>query len=323
MEGTGRRDDPIRGQFGGISARAGDGLRESAQAVGDGLRESAQAARDVAITDRAVAPSAESGGAITELGAPGEMRTVDIDLVELEADEQRESAPRAVPDRTAPSVDDVLEVISYDRHAQRRLYDAATRVVDVVLAAALLVFALPVIAVLAILVKLDSRGPAVFRQTRVGKDAQLFTFYKFRTMYVDARERFPELYAYEYEQHELETMFFKLASDPRCTRVGRWLRRTSLDELPNVLNVLKGDMGIVGPRPEIPQMLPHYKPEQLAKFTVKPGLTGLAQISGRNLLTFQETIERDLEYVAKRSTRLDLYVLVRTPIVVVQMIGAL
>ncbi len=308
----GRRDDPIRGQFGGISASAEDGLRKGTQAVGD-----------VAITDRAVAPSGELGGSITKLGAPDGLLAVDIDLVELEADERREASTKPAPGRSAPSVDDVLEVISYDRRARRRLYEGASRVVDVVLAAALLVFSLPVIVLLATLVKLDSKGPAIFRQTRVGKDAQVFTFYKFRTMYVDARERFPHLYAYEYEQHELESMYFKLASDPRCTRVGRWLRRTSLDELPNVLNVLKGDMGVVGPRPEIPQMLPHYRPEQLAKFSVKPGLTGLAQISGRNLLTFQETIDRDLEYVAKRSTRLDLYILARTPIVVVQMIGAL
>ena len=191
------------------------------------------------------------------------------------------------------------------------------------LAPVLLVLALPFIALLAVIVKLDSRGPVIFRQTRVGTNGRLFTFYKFRTMHVDARERFPELYAYDYSPEEAETMFFKLATDPRCTRVGRLLRRTSLDELPNVWNVIMGDMSLVGPRPEIPEMLPHYRRDQLAKFTVKPGLTGQAQISGRNLLTFQETIRHDLDYLEKRSVRFDLQVLARTPVVVVQMIGAL
>jgi len=193
----------------------------------------------------------------------------------------------------------------------------------VLLGPPLLLVALPVIALIALVVKLDSRGPAIFRQTRVGENGRLFTFYKFRTMYADARERFPDLYAYDYSSEETETMFFKLASDPRCTRVGRWLRRTSLDELPNVLNVLMGDMSLVGPRPEIPDMLPYYEVEQLRKFVVKPGMTGIAQISGRNLLTFQETIRHDLEYVDGRSLRADLSVLARTPIVVFQMIGAL
>ena len=246
---------------------------------------------------------------------------VDIDLVALEA-EERERAHLARSPRPL-SVEEALDHVRRHPSRPRPVYDSAKRAIDIVLAPVLLVLALPFIAVLAVVVKLDSRGPVIFRQTRVGKNGRLFTFYKFRTMYVDARRRFPELYAYDYSPEEAETMFFKLATDPRCTRVGRLLRRTSLDELPNVWNVIAGDMSLVGPRPEIPEMLPHYRREQLAKFTVKPGLTGQAQISGRNLLTFQETIRHDLEYLENRSVRFDLQVLVRTPVVVVQMIGAL
>lgn len=187
----------------------------------------------------------------------------------------------------------------------------------------MLLVTLPVIAALAVVIRLDSGGPVFFRQERVGRGGGTFTFYKFRTMYADARDRFPELYRYAYDDDELRSMYFKLPYDPRLTRVGRRLRRTSLDELPNLINVLRGDMSLVGPRPEIPEMLPHYLPHQLAKFAVKPGLTGLAQVSGRNILRFQETIGRDLDYVARRSFWRDLWILVKTPVVVILMIGAL
>jgi lipopolysaccharide/colanic/teichoic acid biosynthesis glycosyltransferase len=247
----------------------------------------------------------------------------DIDLVGIEAEESRPTGEPVV--LTTVAVDDLpeVEVVTIPEVPARRAYLACKRAVDLLVAPVLIVIALPVLALLMLIVKLDSKGPAIFRQTRVGRNGKPFTFYKFRTMYADARERFPELYAYVYSRSETETMFFKLASDPRCTRVGRRLRRTSLDELPNLLNVIKGDMTLVGPRPEIPEMLRHYLPEQLVKFAVTPGLTGLAQISGRNLLTFQETTTRDIEYVQRRSLRFDLSILVRTPLVVVQMIGAL
>ena len=114
-----------------------------------------------------------------------------------------------------------------------------------------------------------------------------------------AAQRFPHLYAYDYSDDELPTLYFKLADDPRLTRFGRHLRRTSLDELPNFINMLKGEMTLVGPRPEIPQMVRYYQPDQLAKFSVHPGLTGLAQMSGRNILRFEQTIALDLEYVGR------------------------
>ncbi|MEZ5143108.1 MAG: sugar transferase [Acidimicrobiales bacterium] len=197
------------------------------------------------------------------------------------------------------------------------------RTLDVVVSLVVLALSSPLFLLLAIVIVLDSRGPAVFDQLRVGRDGKLFRFYKFRTMYVDARERFPELYDYDHSDEDLDTLYFKFAEDPRLTRVGAHLRRTSLDELPNFINVLKGDISLVGPRPEIPEMIPCYQPEQLLKFATKPGVTGLAQISGRNILRFKETTEHDLEYVRRRSLRFDLQILCRTPGVVVRMIGAL
>jgi lipopolysaccharide/colanic/teichoic acid biosynthesis glycosyltransferase len=191
-------------------------------------------------------------------------------------------------------------------------YYLVKRALDIVISLLALLLALPVMLALAALIRLNSPGPALFRQCRVGKDGRLFTFYKFRTMWVDARERFPELYAYRYSEHEIGTMYFKQPDDPRLTSFGRWLRTTSLDELPNFVNVLFGQMTLVGPRPEIPQMLPYYGEAQLMKFAVTPGLTGLAQISGRAVLRFQETIAADLEYCRRRSLRFDLWIFVMT-----------
>lgn len=206
---------------------------------------------------------------------------------------------------------------------QSKAYAIAQRAIDLVVSVILLVLTLPIVLFLTVLIRLDSRGPAVFRQRRLGRDGKLFVFYKFRTMYVDARERFPDLYSYEYTPDEIESMRFKLPYDPRNTRVGRWLRRTSLDELPNLLNVLKGDMSLVGPRPEIPEMLQYYRWDQLPKFEVRPGVTGLAQVSGRNILRFQETIDADLRYVATRSLGQDIRILFRTVWAVIMRVGAL
>ena len=165
---------------------------------------------------------------------------------------------------------------------------------------------------IAAIVKLDSPGPAVFRQWRVGRDGRLFRFAKFRTLYVDAAARWPELYAYRYDPDELAALHFKMKNDPRVTRVGRWLRKSTLDELPNFWNVLTGDVALVGPRPEIPEMLPYYDDEGLKKFSVRPGVTGLAQVKGRGDLSFRDTVAFDVEYVHRRSFALDARILVQT-----------
>lgn len=203
-----------------------------------------------------------------------------------------------------------------------RGYAFAKRAFDILGALALLIVAAPVMLVLAILIRIDSPGPALFRQTRVTRGGRTFRFYKFRTMYVDAKERFPELYAYRFSDSDFESSYYKLADDPRNTRVGRWLRRTTLDELPNLFNVVTGDLSLVGPRPELPELVLHYRPEELACFFTKAGLTGLAQVAGRSLLTVRERLTLDLRYVAHQTLLLDLRILWRTLVVVVTGRGA-
>jgi lipopolysaccharide/colanic/teichoic acid biosynthesis glycosyltransferase len=190
------------------------------------------------------------------------------------------------------------------------------------LGVAVLAISLPIVVVLAILIRLDSPGPILFRQVRLGHQGRPFSFYKFRTMWVDARERYPELYAYRYSDDEIRTMYFKVLSDPRLTSMGTWLRKTSLDEIPNLVNVLSGHMSLVGPRPELPEMLRYYSDEQLVKFAVKPGVTGLAQVSGRAVLRFQETIVTDVAYCKHRTLWLDVAILLRTVKVVIERAGA-
>ena len=200
--------------------------------------------------------------------------------------------------------------------------DALRRIADVTLSLLLLIVFSPVMLVIALVIRLDSPGPAIYRQDRVARGGGTFRFAKFRTMYVDSRERFPELFAFKYTTAEIRSMKYKLADDPRLTRMGRWMRRASFDELPNLFCVLRGDLTLVGPRPELPQYVDYYEPHQLAKFSVKPGLTGLAQTCGRDTLTVQETIAADLDYVRRRSLALDARIFARTVWLVIAQRGA-
>jgi lipopolysaccharide/colanic/teichoic acid biosynthesis glycosyltransferase len=186
------------------------------------------------------------------------------------------------------------------------------RAFEVSVASAVLILSSPIMLVVAIIIRIDSKGPAIFHHKRVGKDGRLFTFYKFRTLRADARQVFPELYAYEYSSAEIENLQFKSENDPRVTRVGRWLRRITVDELPNFCNILTGDVTLVGPRAELPEMVRYHAPEHMVKFTVKPGITGLAQISGRGRLKFNETNAYDAEYVRTRTFWLDCKILFLT-----------
>jgi lipopolysaccharide/colanic/teichoic acid biosynthesis glycosyltransferase len=174
----------------------------------------------------------------------------------------------------------------------------------------------PLLALIALAVRLDSPGPALFRQTRVGRGGRPFTFWKFRGMYVDARERFPELYDYSYSQEEIQTLRFHPNQDPRVTRVGRFVRRTSLDELPNLINVVLGDMSLVGPRPEIPELLPYYGEAASEILSVRPGITSLAKLVGRDNISFEETLELDRRYIRERSLALDFQLLYGTAVMV-------
>lgn len=180
----------------------------------------------------------------------------------------------------------------------------------------------PLILLIAFWIKTDSPGRIIFSQTRIGKHRKEFTFYKFRTMWEHADKMFPELYKYEYTEREIGRMKFKILNDPRITKAGSYIRMTSLDELPNLINVIKGDINLIGPRPEIPEMIKYYKPSQMKKFSVKPGITGLAQINGRGFLTFQKTLGYDLLYIKRKNICLDFYIFWRTLGVVIKSIGA-
>jgi lipopolysaccharide/colanic/teichoic acid biosynthesis glycosyltransferase len=173
-----------------------------------------------------------------------------------------------------------------------------SRVLDVVLAAALLVVAAPLLALAALAIRLESRGPVFYRQLRVGRDGQPFELWKLRTMVPGAESMGAGIYVLE--------------GDARITRIGRMLRRFSLDELPNLVNVLRGEMAIVGPRPTVQEQVDRYTDRQRRRLEVKPGITGWAQINGRTSLSWPERIELDVWYVEHRSMRLDLRILART-----------
>ncbi|MGI8754673.1 MAG: sugar transferase [Acidimicrobiales bacterium] len=189
---------------------------------------------------------------------------------------------------------------------------------DRVLAAFTLIVTAPAMLVIAVVIRLADRGPALFRQTRVGLDGRHFTIVKFRTMVQDAEERLSAV------QHlnEHDGLLFKIRDDPRITPVGRFLRRWSLDELPQMANVLAGQMSIVGPRPPLPSEVERYDARVRRRLRVKPGLTGLWQVSGRSELSWDEGIRLDLEYIEQWSLLLDLVVLVRTARAVVHRAGA-
>ena len=184
-------------------------------------------------------------------------------------------------------------------------------------AALLLVFALPM-AVLGILIALTSKGPILFKQERGGRHGRRFVMYKFRTMTADAERRQPELAS----RNEMSGPVFKIADDPRVTPVGRWLRRTSLDELPQLINILRGDMSLVGPRPLPLSETAQIKGPLRRRFSMKPGITGLWQCSGRSNVDFAEWMRLDLEYVDRWSLRGDLSILAKTIVAVLSGRGA-
>jgi lipopolysaccharide/colanic/teichoic acid biosynthesis glycosyltransferase len=191
--------------------------------------------------------------------------------------------------------------------------DRWRRALDVTVAATGLVLTAPVLALAALALYVESPGPVLFRQPRMGRHGRPFELLKLRGMWHDARERFPELYDYRRQEVRRDaTYFFHQQEDPRITPVGRFLRRYSIDELPNLVNVLRGDMALVGPRPEIPELAYLYGDSLPRLLSVLPGVTGLAKASGRDTLSFAETLELELRYVERRSLALDLRILGRT-----------
>ena len=274
---------------------------------------------------------------------------------------QRSSAPAGDPERVhrstaaTPGVArHTLIAIEVDSSAPRDhpLAAGAYRAFEFLVSLLALILSLPLILLQVIIIKLDTPGPALFFQTRYGRSKVMrgadlvgqtdivsasgqfepdrlywvpttFRFVKFRTMYVDARERYPDLYHWEFKSHEeFRAAFYKLDDDPRVTPAGRWLRRLTVDELPNLWSVVCGHIGLVGPRPEGPMFLPYYSAQEMQKFTVRPGITGLAVIKGRGTLSIGGQIDWDLAYVRQRSVALDLKTIFVTAWLVVTRRGA-
>jgi len=214
----------------------------------------------------------------------------------------------AAPDRTGG------RPVAVRRDAARRGHGA--RLLDLVLAAAALLLSAPLLLLVALVVWVTSPGPVLFRQVRVGRDEKPFLMYKFRTMYEGCDDRAHR----EYVRRSLlgsappvgAAGLHKIVDDPRVTRLGRWLRCSSLDELPQLLNVVRGDMALVGPRPVLPWEAVLFRPEHRDRFLVLPGMTGLWQVSGRSRLSMLQALDLDVEYVRTRCLMLDLRILLRT-----------
>jgi exopolysaccharide biosynthesis polyprenyl glycosylphosphotransferase len=184
----------------------------------------------------------------------------------------------------------------------------AKRVTDLVLTGVGLLAISPLLGAIALAIKITDRGPVIFRQVRVGIDGREFTMLKFRSMVVDAEQRLAEITT----QNEGAGPLFKMERDPRVTRIGRILRRFSLDELPQLFNVMAGSMSLVGPRPALQSEVDSYESHVRRRLKVLPGLTGLWQVSGRSLLTWEQTVRLDLGYVENWSIGLDLRILIKT-----------
>jgi lipopolysaccharide/colanic/teichoic acid biosynthesis glycosyltransferase len=206
---------------------------------------------------------------------------------------------------------------------------AVRRTADILVSGTTLLLTSPILIAVAIAIRLDSRGPAIFRQKRIGRGERQFTLLKFRSMRADANPKLHRDYVTALihnsspngsngangaaPENGSEGGLYKLAVDDRITGVGRFIRKWSLDELPQLFNVLSGDMTLVGPRPVIPYEVAEYPLWYRTRFSVKPGLTGLWQVSGRNRRTYEEMVRLDIEYAQRRSLKLDLSILLRTP----------
>lgn len=217
--------------------------------------------------------------------------------------------------RMEPMADTPLLAVSFTESPYQQLVKAT---VDRVAGSALLLLALPIILTAGVVVRVTSRGPAFFAQTRVGCNGELFTMHKLRSMYEDAEERLAEL-----ESHsDGNGMLFKMRDDPRVTPVGKILRRLSIDELPQLWNVVRGDMSLVGPRPALPREVAAYEGDIHHRLRVKPGLTGLWQVSGRSNLSAERSVRLDLSYTDNWTVATDLKILLKTARAVLRSDGA-
>jgi len=214
---------------------------------------------------------------------------------------------------------DGLPLLTFTTTPKNELLLLLRRIFDFVGSIILILILSPVFLLITLAIGLDSRGPAIYRQVRCGLNGRRFTFYKFRSMVQGAETRKDDLLAHNL----MDGPVFKMKNDPRVTRVGRFLRKTSLDELPQLFNVLRGDMSFVGPRPPIPEEVEKYEGWQRRRLSMKPGITGLWQVSGRNQIDFQQWMKLDLEYIDNWSMWLDFKILIKTILVVLLRKGAM
>lgn len=212
------------------------------------------------------------------------------------------------PDRMVSRPMGSIAVVALDPARQLGWRAVAKRSFDICAAGGVLVVVSPIMLLVAIAIRIDSRGPLVFRQERVGRNGKRFTCLKFRSMVADAEDRLVDLR----EQNEADGPLFKIRADPRVTRVGRFIRRWSIDELPQLVNVVRGDMSTVGPRPALPHEVEHWDATLYHRLRVRPGLTGMWQVAGRHQVSFEEYARLDLYYVDNWSLVTDLSLVVRT-----------
>lgn len=199
------------------------------------------------------------------------------------------------------------EIIEIERK-ESAIYNISKRALDIIASTLGLIILSPILLVVAILIKLESKGPAIFSQKRIGLNKKEFKMYKFRSMVQNAEELKEKLA----KENEMSGPMFKMKNDPRVTKVGKFIRKTSIDELPQLVNVLKGDMSLVGPRPSLPKEVKNFEPWMLRRLNVKPGLTCYWQVSGRNNIDFEDWMKLDVQYVEDRNFWLDIKLIFKT-----------
>ncbi|WP_268578328.1 sugar transferase [Priestia megaterium] len=203
--------------------------------------------------------------------------------------------------------------------SEKKVYLFSKRFLDIVLSLIGLIVLLPVFILVAVCIKLeDKNGPVFFSQTRVGKNQSEFTMYKFRSMVSNAEDLLENLL----EQNETTGAMFKMKNDPRVTKIGSFIRKTSIDELPQLINVLKGEMSLVGPRPPLKREVEVYTPYQKQRLLIQPGCTGLWQVSGRSNIGFEDMVELDLKYIVERNIFKDILIIIKTVLLVFNKNGA-
>lgn len=223
-------------------------------------------------------------------------------------------------DANIQNVKELTKIEIDNMEIKGKIYRAFKRIVDIILGCIGLVLLSPVFLILAICIKIDSKGPVIFAHKRIGKNGKEFNMYKFRSMYENAEkmiENFNEEQKREWQEN------FKLENDPRITKVGKFLRKTSLDELPQIVNIIKGDLSIIGPRPVIDEELEKYGKNKDKFLSITPGLTGYWQANGRSNTTYEERMQMELYYIDNQSLWLDIKIFFKTIVSVLKKEGAM